>query len=277
MVRVKKFKNGLEYLEVRNLNAVAKIALQGAHIFEYKRSDGDDVLWLSSESACEQGSAIRGGIPICWPRFGSFDTALPSHGFARTMLFRFIEAKKIDEGAILVTLKLEDNPASRKIWNYAFELEVNFMISNTLEIELKTTNKDDKEFMITQALHSYFSVSDIKNVKIFGLEDKPYLDTLTNKHKVQKGEITFSQEVDRVYQEVDNEIQLVDKMKTLRLNAAGSSSAIVWNPWIDKGSRMSGMNKEGYKEFVCIESANALDDYKVLKAGESHSLKLKID
>ncbi|WP_297443275.1 D-hexose-6-phosphate mutarotase [Sulfurimonas sp.] len=277
MVTLKKFDNGFAYIEIQNLNAVAKIALQGAHIFEYKRSNGEDILWLSDKSDFEEGKAIRGGVPICWPRFGSFDSALPPHGFARTMLFTFLGAKEIDEGRTVVSFKLQDNPQSREIWEYKFELEVNFIIGDTLEIELKTTNKDDKEFMITQALHSYFNVSEINNVKILGLEDKPYLDTLTNKEELQKGEIFFDKEVDRVYQDVKNEIVLADNLKELHLNAVGSSSAIVWNPWIDKCARMSAMDKEAYREFVCIESANAQEDFRIVCAGESHALNLTIE
>ena len=39
---------------------------------------------------------------------------------------------------------------------------------------------------------------------------------------------------------------------------------------------MSGMMDEGYKEFVCIESANAFEDSKFLEPGESHTLKVTI-
>lgn len=62
---LKKQKNGFEYIEVKNSVASAKIALQGAHIFEYKRSNKEDILWLSPISTFEKGVAIRGGIPIC--------------------------------------------------------------------------------------------------------------------------------------------------------------------------------------------------------------------
>jgi len=64
-----KKENGFEYIEVKNSIASAKIALQGAHIFEYKCSNKADILWLSPTSHFELGKAIRGGIPICWPRF----------------------------------------------------------------------------------------------------------------------------------------------------------------------------------------------------------------
>lgn len=276
MVTKKTFENGFEYIEVSNAKASAKIALQGAHIFEFKRQGEADILWLSQTSAFEEGVAIRGGIPICWPRFGNSDTTLPAHGFSRTAHFEHSSMLEIDEDTTQVTLSLEDDQATRQIWDFAFKLEVIFTISKTLSVEMKTTNRDPKEFLITQALHTYFDVSDIENVVIKGLENRPYLDTLNGENHIQKDAIIINAECDRVYQEVDKDIFLEDKNRVVKLEALGSSSAIVWNPWIEKGSRMSGMKADAYREFVCIETANAFDDFVLIKTGESHSLKVTL-
>ena len=74
MQTLKELKNGFKYLEISNATLNAKIAFQGAHIFEFKRQIADDILWLSPTSHFEKGVAIRGGIPICWPRFGTLDS-----------------------------------------------------------------------------------------------------------------------------------------------------------------------------------------------------------
>ena len=276
MVEIKEYENGFKYIEVVNATSNAKIALQGAHIFEHKRQGCDDVLWLSETSAFEEGVAIRGGIPICWPRFGTLDKTLPAHGFSRTTMFELGDVLELDESTSQVTLLLEDSEETREIWNHSFRLEVVFTISNSLTVEMKTTNKDREEFMITQALHTYFDISHIDDVKIEGLENKPYLDTLRDKKHIQDEEFIINAECDRVYQEVDKDIVLKDKNRALVLNAMGSSSAVVWNPWIEKGSRMSGMRADAYKEFVCIETANAFDDFIIIKPSESHSLKVTL-
>ncbi|MDQ1299273.1 MAG: glucose-6-phosphate 1-epimerase, partial [Campylobacterota bacterium] len=137
-------------------------------------------------------------------------------------------------------------------------------------------NLDDKSFKISQALHTYFSVSHISEVAIKGLDKKPYLDALTWKNETQNGDITFNQEVDRVYQEVDDEIVLSDKNRTLHIKNDGSSSVVVWNPWIEKTSRMSAMREDAYKQMLCIESANAFDDARVLEPQSSYTLKAVI-
>jgi len=270
MHAVKKLENGFEYLEIKNSVANAKIALQGAHIFSFKRSDKQELLWLSGRSEFQLGSAIRGGIPLCWPRFGNLDTSLPQHGFARTFLFDLIKVEDFDKRTI-VHMKLKSSDESKKIWDYAFELDIIFSISETLEVEMRTTNKDTKEFLITEAFHTYFAVSNIEDVKIFGLEGKSYLDSLSGKDEVQKGIITIDKEVDRIYKESSNEIRLEDANQEILIKRKNSASVIVWNPWIEKCSKMSGMEREGYKKFVCIESANALDDFKVIAPNAVYS------
>lgn len=273
MIVHKKLANGFAYIEIKNSSAEAKIALQGAHLFHYARVGEEPILWLSEVSDFEAGKAIRGGVPICWPWFGfNEDKTLPQHGFARTALWEFVGGDEVDAKTTTLAFKLTHNEKTLKMWHYKFLLELKITISDKLVIELKTTNLDDKSFSITQALHTYFSVSHISDVAIKGLDNKPYLDALTWKNEVQKGDITFNQEVDRVYQEVDSEIVLSDKNRTIHIKNDGSSSAVVWNPWIEKCGRMSAMKKDAYESMLCIESANAFDDFKVIKPQESHTL-----
>jgi glucose-6-phosphate 1-epimerase len=269
--------NALEYIEIKNSSASAKIALQGAHIFGYARDGEEPLLWLSEVSDFEEGKAIRGGVPICWPWFGfNEDKSLPQHGFARISLWEFVGSDEVDEKTTILTFRLTHNEKTLQMWYYKFELELKITISDRLTMELNTKNIDDKEFEITQAFHTYFPVSHISHVNIKGLDKKPYLDALTYKTEVQSGDIIFNQEVDRVYQEVEGEIVLQDKNRTIRIQNEGSSCVVVWNPWIEKTKRMSAMKDDAYESMVCIESANAFDDSRVIKPRESHTLKAVI-
>ncbi len=275
MVEFKKRENGFEYIEIVNESATAKIALQGGHIFYYAQHDKEPLLWLSDESEFKLGKAIRGGIPVCWPWFGmSEDDSLPQHGFARTSMWEFISSKEKNSKTTQITLKLTHSKESLSLWNYHFELLLHVSISDSLEVELKTINLDKKEFKLTQALHSYFNISHIKNVHIKGLHVKPYFDALTKKQCLQDGDIYFTKETDRVYQEVDKPIILVDKTRDITIKNEGSDSAVIWNPWIDKCKRMSGMSDDAYLGFVCIETANAFNDFIILKPQEFHLLKM---
>ena len=276
MYKLKTNENGLKYIEITNDSACGKIAIQGAHLFHFTRNGEEPILWLSETSDMEHGKHIRGGIPICWPSFGMSNPELPQHGFARNRMFDLVNIIEIDEDTTQVIMELNDSKKSLREWEYKFNLQISITISKNLTIELKTTNLDQKTFVFTQALHTYFNISNIKNISIYGLENKPFLDTLTNTSQIQKGEIVFSSEVDSVYQKVDGEIVLKDKNRDIKINNEGSSSVVVWNPWIEKAKRMSGMEDEGYKEFVCIESANTFEDARFLQSRESHTLKLTI-
>lgn len=276
MTEIKELDNGFTYVEVINDVACAEIALQGAHIFHYARIGEEPILWLSDESDFEYTKAIRGGIPICWPSFGMNNSKLPQHGFARTFLWKFISSEDIDTSTTQVIFSLNDSEESRKVWNNKFDLELKVTISKELSIELRTVNRDKKSFKITQALHSYFQISNIKNIMVDGLHNKPYLDALTGVISRQDGTIFFDREIDRVYQEIDQKICLKDIERNIEIKNEGSFSSVIWNPWIEKCKRMSAMSDESYKEFVCIETANAYADFKVLEPGESHSLKTVI-
>lgn len=276
VLHFKKRENGFAYIEVSNASARAKIALQGAHIFEYTHNKRDNLLWLSETSSFAYGEAIRGGIPLCWPCFGDNNPLLEQHGFARTSLFSYVSHKEVDTKTTELILCLEDDTYSRRLWNYGFRLELHISISETLDLALKTFNTDTQNFTITQALHSYFKVSDTSNISIHGLEKKPFLDALTGKIQSEMTPVQIEEEVDRVYQEVDKDILLQDTKRSVRLSHKGSSCVVVWNPWIQKCARMSAMQADAYKKFVCIESTNAYEDFKVLRADASHSLEVRL-
>ncbi|MEN4053856.1 MULTISPECIES: D-hexose-6-phosphate mutarotase [Sulfurimonas] len=266
------FENGFEYLDISNAAAHAKITLQGAHIFEYLAQGRESLLWLSDESSFKEGVAIRGGIPLCWPRFGNLDKTLPQHGFARVMLFELISVEEPTPKLTEVHLQLKSSIQSREVWDYEFVLDVVFRISEKLTISMTTHNCDSREFLLTQAFHSYFQVSDIANVTICGLEGISFLDTLREKRYVENKPIIIESEIDRVYEGAIGKIFLCDGKRRVEILAENSASAIVWNPWIEKCSQMSGMKNEAYKEFVCIESANAFDDFKTLQAGQKDTI-----
>ncbi|WP_428737463.1 D-hexose-6-phosphate mutarotase [Sulfurimonas sp.] len=264
--------NDLDYIEITNKAATAKIALQGAHLFHYQRVGEEPLLWLSEVSEFERGKAIRGGVPICWPSFGDNNPDLPQHGFARVMMWQFDSLIEIDEYTTQISFSLQDSEESHFLWDYKFHVKLVITVGKTLQLELITTNLDTKPFTLSQAFHTYFSVSSIDDVIIRGLEDKEYLDALTLKTELQKDDITFNQEVDRVYQGVASEIILQDAKRKIFINNSGSKSVVVWNPWIEKCARMSAMQSDAYKEFVCIESANAYDDKRELLPQKAHTL-----
>jgi glucose-6-phosphate 1-epimerase len=274
MVEHKSMENGFRYIEVTNERARAKIALQGAHLFHYEQKGRKPLLWLSETSFFETGRSIRGGIPVCWPWFGMHksDPNLPQHGFARDFLWELLEANEAGDNSTELLFELKSSPESMKLWPYRFELRLLITVSDELTVSLTTKNCATEAFEISSALHSYFAVSNIDNVNIEGLEGKKYFDALDKKYKIQKGDILISEEVDRVYQGAHGPIIIRDNDRSVKIKSKGSSSAVVWNPWIEKCARMSAMKNDAYKTMLCIETANAMEDGQTLQPEQEHTL-----
>ncbi len=263
----------LKFISVSNKIAVAKIALQGAHIFEYQVKGSDPLLWLSKSSNFKKSKAIRGGIPICWPWFGEHktDKTLPNHGFARITTWDYISTQELNDEVSVVTLILKSSKDSLTLFPYLFELTLEIVISNKLKVSLKTKNVDTKPFRISQALHSYLLIDDIENVSVDGLDNKEYYNKVDNSYNnTQTDKLSFTQETDRIYQNITTPLTLTQKNREITIFSEGSESVVIWNPWRELAHKMSDLSS--YSDFLCIESANVLQDERKIEPNETHTL-----
>ena len=278
MIEHKEFDKSFKYIEIKNTHAKAKIALQGAHLFHYQAKDKEPLLWLSEKAYFEKGKTIRGGVPICFPWFGqnTEDTTLPQHGFARNQVWKLMSSYELADGSTQLQLMLTANKETRALWDYSFTLIYDINIGEALTLSLSTINCNTEAFEITQALHSYFNISNINNVSIEGLENTIYYDSLSRELAKQHKAVTINEEVDRVYFDTSSKIILLDNERKIELTQEGSKSLVLWNPWSEKSKSMSDMSDEGYETMVCLETANALKDFRIVGAGESCSLKVTI-
>lgn len=270
-------------IHIDNPYCHAKIARQGAQILSFipkNPIDQSAVLWTSSqENNFISGKAIRGGIPLCFPWFGAhpINKNLPSHGFVRQQLWTFESLKHQTDHDELI-FSLVDDEETRKLWNFAFKLELKFKLGQTLALELSIHNRDQVEFNFTFALHSYFAVSDIEQIKIQDLENIAYIDQL-QQHQCfkQKEMIQFDQETDRIYSHTHGQVKIMDEGRKSSINLVSHTcpSVVVWNPWSEKTKRLTDMSTQAWREFVCVEFGK-IDQPVVLAAGEKISFDLMI-
>lgn len=267
---------GLPALSIKNEHACTLIALHGAHVLSFTPAGGQDLLWVSEKSEFKPGTAIRGGIPICWPWFGGHpeNPELPAHGFARISEWSVLETAALDEGETRVVFGLSDSPETRRLWDHPFELQLRVTVSNALTVSLTTKNTGFQPLETTSALHTYFGVSRINDVSVSGLNDCTFLDAVSGKESIQSGDIRFDHETDNVYFDQTGDILLNDPgfERTIRIEKEGSASTIVWNPWADKAKRMPDFGDSEYPAMLCIEAANALSDACRIEPGETHTL-----
>ncbi len=267
---------GLPVASLRNEGGGAGICLLGGHVLSYEPSGQEPVLWVSGKSHFEVGKPIRGGIPVCWPWFAGQTPSpgLPAHGCVRTRLWEVRGAESLDD-ATRITLGCTDDDETRALWPHGFDLEIAVIVGAELRVELTARNTDTEAWSCTGALHSYFAVGDVEQVRVLGLDGCGYLDKVVEfAEKRQRGPITVASEVDRIYTDTTAECTIEDPVlgRRIRIVKEGSHTTVVWNPWVDKSVRMEDFGNDEYHGMLCVETANAGKDVTTLEPGESHCL-----
>lgn len=271
-------KGGLPKAVIRTPLAEAEIYIHGGHITHFQPKGHEPVLFTSKEAVFTDGKAIRGGIPIIWPWFGPHpsDPDMQSHGFARRMSWVFRECAEDESGIVHLRLDLlEPNNLSHPQFEAEFKLELRIAVGKKLKVDLYTRNMSDKPFAYTAALHSYFFVGSISDVTLIGLEERSYLDQLSDMtRRIQQNPIQIDREVDRIYLKTPDTVYIHDPQKRRIIEVAkeGSYSTVVWNPWIAKSQRMSDFGDLEYRSMICVEVANVESDRIMLDAYQSHHL-----
>jgi len=252
--------------------------LQGAHILSWQPHGEDDALWLSKDAKFSKGQSIRGGIPICWPWFGAHEShsQFPAHGFARTVDWQLLEVKETEKQIIEIHFQLDTQTLSteiKKLWPNNTVVDFYLSVGEQFKARLVTNNQSDQSITIGQALHSYFAVSDVRNVAVSGLEGCEYLDKPQQFLRcTQQGDVHFNDEVDRVYIDTSTKVTIRDSHRALHVTKQGSQTTIVWNPGEKVANKMGDLGRSGYLKMLCVESANAANDTVTLAMGESTEL-----
>ena len=272
---------GLPRLKLTSDDGECEIYPHGAHITGFTPKHEQPVLWMSGRSEFADGKPIRGGVPVCFPWFGAHpkDTSLPSHGFVRLSEW-VIEAVEEREEGLSVSLSSTSNTDTHGLWPFEYTAVITVVVADTLTISLDVTNIGTSEFTFTEALHSYFAVSDIRFVTITGLDETSYIDKLLefDTPSVQRGPIQFTSETDRPYLDTEATCIIDDPgmNRQIVIEKNGSKSTIVWNPWIQKARRMEDFGNDEWTSMVCVETANALSNAVTLAPGASHTISAKI-
>ncbi|MBS0847555.1 D-hexose-6-phosphate mutarotase [Citrobacter sp. JGM124] len=244
----------LEVIVIEHDKVHAAIALQGAHLFAWQPEGAQPVLWLSDNTLFHKGSALRGGVPICWPWFGPAEEAsLPAHGFARNLPWT-LSAHNEDADGVVLTFELKNTAETLKLWPHEFTLYARFKLGKSCEIELEAHG----EFEVTSALHSYFTVGDIADVSVSGL-GPTYIDKVLGgiRGELADGIQTFPDRTDRVYLAPEECSVIHDGGLQRRINVIHHHhhNVVAWNPGPALSVSMRDLTDDGYKTFVCVETA----------------------
>jgi len=278
VARICEGNGGLPRVQITGSHAEGEMYLHGAQVTSWKPAGNDEVLFLSTKSRWQEGQAIRGGIPICFPWFRAKadDPKAPAHGFVRTRSWQ-LDSIIEDEPGVVVSMSTESDEQTRRWWPAEFRLVHRATFGSELRLELVCTNTGKTPLRFEEALHTYNLVADVANVRLQGLDRSHFLDNNThsnNKEKMQLGDVTVASQTDNAFIDNQNTVDLLDpKMhRRIRLQKANSSTTVVWNPWQDGASKLRDLGEGEWKGFVCVEASNILGASVSLALGEEHRM-----
>ena len=270
--------NELSVLRIKNAAASASIAIQGAHIFEYCAANASPVLFVSKDEPFKTGSPIRGGIPVCWPWFGSHpeESSAPAHGLVRNTEWQWEIVSDSAERTDICFWTETDG--GTPFFPYATRVELLVSVGMTLKVALTTTNLDNaRPIAISQALHTYFACDAVENVRLHGFDGMTTIDSLTGLRDTMTDDFCFDREIDW---EVLDEGQPVHFSglghPDIYMSRSGSQSLVVWNPWVEKAQRLSSFQNDEYLKMFCVETTNTADDRREVLPQQSHTMTMEL-
>lgn len=271
-------KGGFSFARIKNGLGEALISTYAGQLLSYRPiGEPNDVLFVSDAALYQSGKAIRGGIPVCWPWFGPDpdDKGRPAHGFVRNRQWHVLGSAALADGRTHLSLGLQSDGETLGMWPHEFALKIEFRVGRTLEVELLARNRGNDNIVVNQALHTYFHVGNIAATQVRGLDGKTFIDKVDgDREKTQSGAVEIAGEVDRVYTGVGGDLLIddADLRRRIVIQAKGSRSAVVWNPWMGKAAAMSDFGDDEYATMLCVETSNAGPDAVMLAPGEEHCL-----
>ncbi|MCU1735628.1 MULTISPECIES: D-hexose-6-phosphate mutarotase [unclassified Pseudomonas] len=266
------------------------VAQQGAQVLSYQRLGEPPLLWLSDQALFTRGKSVRAGVPVCWPWFGNLQrnpeavrnqfngSDAPAHGLARGRDWQLLGIDSSGD-SVQLAFTLPESQGDLPGWPHQVELTLSIVMDEQLTLNLTSTNLGNDHVTLSQALHSYFAVSDVRSVRVEGVNGLSYIETLADwEQRSQPADLTFSGETDRIYLNTPSLLSIVDPAwnRRIRLSCSGSRSAVIWNPWTERAAQLADMADDGWQRMLCIETANVWDDLVELAPGASHTLGLSI-
>jgi glucose-6-phosphate 1-epimerase len=276
VAKVSQGNGGLPRVQISSAFGSGEVYLNGSQVTSWKPAGHDEVLFVSTKSHWQEGQAIRGGIPICFPWFRAKgnDRLAPAHGFARTKTWQ-IESIVQNEGTVSLSMFTESDEQTRRWWPGEFRLLHRVTFGPNLTLQLVCTNSGTMPFHFEEALHAYNRVGDVAKSRLHGLDAVRFLDnTDSNQEKTQSGDVAITSQTDSAYMNTRTAVDLLDPamQRHIRLTKDNSLTTVVWNPWREGAAGLKDLGDGEWKQFLCVEASNILGDSVNLDPGQEHKM-----
>jgi glucose-6-phosphate 1-epimerase len=243
------------------------VALHGAQVLSWRTADGVERLYLSPRAHFDGRSAIRGGVPVCWPQF-NLRGPLPKHGFVRNLAWR-VDSMTEDAGRAVAVFELHDDAATRAIWPHSFQARLVVTLSpGALRIALAIDNTGDAPWPFTAALHTYLRVDEVTAIRLEGLAGAGRWDSVRDERAVETAAVPhFGDEFDCVYMAPVEPLRLLQSAGAIEISQSPNcTETVVWNPGPALSARIDDLPDDGWRHMLCVEAAR-IDEPVLLAPG----------
>lgn len=276
-------RGGLPVVRVAIGSCIAEAYLQGGHLTGWQPAGQDPVVWLSQKSRFEEGAAIRGGVPLCFPWFGAGQDGrhYPPHGVLRLTPWQLAETTPVAD-SVRLRFHLDGHEvdlAGLEDFDRDWAADITYTVGQVLDIDLRIEAYGNRRtpFTYEEALHTYLHVGDTRRITVDGLDGCSYHDKVTDGDFDQRGPLAIVGETDRIYRHAgDVTVKDPTLRRTLGINKRGSAQTVVWNPFVSKSAKLGDFGNDEWQEMLCVEAANIGSAAVTLAPGQSHTLHQRI-
>lgn len=253
--------HGQPALALNAQGATAIVTLFGGQLVSWRSAAGCEHLYCSPRAVFDGATAIRGGVPVCFPQFAARGSGT-HHGFARLATWEVAETREI-AGTALVALRLAPGlPGWPDDWPHRATVELSVLLDAArIDIELSVENTGDTPFDFAAALHTYLAVDALEEARLSGLRGCTYRDSTQADAAGQEraDALMVEGEIDRIYRNVKGALMLEDGARVIGIHADHLPDAVVWNPGPERCAALADMPADGWRKMLCVEAGAILE------------------
>jgi len=252
-----------DIIELRHSSGgTCRVSIFAAHLLSWCPASGEEQVFLGELAKVgEAGLAIRGGVPICWPQFGTFENAADScklkHGFVRTSAKWTVLRQEADS----VSLVLRSDEETLRAWDKDFEFVYTVSLgAGTVRMEMAVRNDNAGPLEFTGCLHSYWRCGSSERCSVEGLRGAKFDTGIGSIFRAeateQRSSVPFvdATETQLIYGDAGDAVTLLEDGKPrLRLTKSNMPDWVLWNTGAENGSGIKDLKEGEYQRYVCVE------------------------
>lgn len=236
----------------------------GARVVSWRTPAGREVFFHPKARRSPPGKWTNGGVPVCWPWFGTQGPAGSSiHGTIRDRTF-CVMAVEQDARRARAVLELDVKAGDNPFFAFDARVRLEAVLDGALTLMLLTTNVGARAFEFGGGFHPYFPCSAPENVRVLGMAEEP---------------LTLHPGMDGARPMKDADMTVADRAlrRSVTLRTRGMRNVVVWVPGKDEPAE-GNLEPSDMPRFVCVEPCvHKRGGHVRLAPGESYEMATRFE